>query len=69
MSVKQKIARKAVTKTAKHTANGTVSKLKREPLRAVGLLVAGGAIGALIGWLAGRSGNGGAEPAATPLPS
>lgn len=69
MSVKQRIARKAVKTTAKHSANGTVSKLQRKPLRAVTLLALGGALGALVGWLV-RRGAGGEEeaPAAAPVP-
>jgi ElaB/YqjD/DUF883 family membrane-anchored ribosome-binding protein len=55
MSIKQKIARKAVKKTAKHTAHGTASKLKRDPLRSTALLGLGAAVGILAGWLLGRS--------------
>lgn len=68
MSVKQRVARKAVKRTAKHTANGTVSKLKRRPVRAVTLLALGGALGALVGWLAGRSGAGEETAAVAPQP-
>jgi hypothetical protein len=57
MSVKTKLARKAVKSTAKHTAHGTLSKFERKPFRSVSLLVAGVAIGGLIGWLVGRSGG------------
>lgn len=49
-SLKSTVARKAVKATAKHTAHGTASKLKRQPLRASALL----AVGALFGFLAGR---------------
>jgi hypothetical protein len=55
MSIKQTVARKAVKKTAKHTAHGTASKLKRDPLRSTTLLGLGVAVGALAGWLLGRS--------------
>jgi hypothetical protein len=55
-SLKKNIARKAVKSTAKHTAHGTVSKLKRNPPRAATLLGIGAAAGALAGWLLGRSG-------------
>ncbi len=61
MSVKQKITRKAAKKTAKHTANGTIAKLRREPLRAVTLLAIGALAGALIGVIAGRSTAGGGD--------
>ena len=55
--VKKKLARKAVSSTAEHTAHGTVSKLKREPLRSATLLTLGGVVGALAGWKLGRSGQ------------
>jgi hypothetical protein len=55
MAIKQKLARKAVKSTAKHTAHGTVSKLRREPARALTLLGLGVLAGALVGWLLGRS--------------
>ncbi|HVO55299.1 MAG TPA: hypothetical protein VMT37_12890 [Solirubrobacterales bacterium] len=59
MSVKQKIARKAVKSTAKHSAHGTAAKMRRRPLRTTTLLAAGGALGALVGWIAARRhGNG-----------
>jgi len=54
MSVKQKFARKAVKSTAKHTAHGTASKLKRDPLRATTLLALGCAAGVIAGWLLSR---------------
>lgn len=54
MAIKQKLARKAVKTTAKHSAHGTVSKMKREPARATTLLGAGLLIGALIGWAVAR---------------
>jgi hypothetical protein len=41
-SLKRTIARKAVKSTAKHTAHGTVSKLRRGPFRAAALLAVGG---------------------------
>lgn len=53
--IKNTLARKAVKATAKHTAHGTASKLKRDPLRAATLLGLGGAIGAVAGWFAGRT--------------
>jgi F0F1-type ATP synthase assembly protein I len=61
-SIKKALARKAVRSTARHTAHGTAAKLKREPLRAATLLVFGGLLGALAGWLLTR---GSAAPAAT----
>lgn len=59
MAIKQKLARKAVKTTAKHTARGTVSKLTREPGRAATLIGIGALAGAAIGWLVGRGGEGG----------
>lgn len=57
MSVKTKLARKAVATTAKHTAHGTASKFTRKPFRSITLLVIGAALGGLVGWLVGRSGG------------
>jgi hypothetical protein len=54
-SIKQAIARKAVRSTAKHTAHGTASKLKREPIRAVTLLGLGLVAGVVAGWALGRT--------------
>jgi membrane protein YqaA with SNARE-associated domain len=54
-SIKKALARKAVKSTAKHTAHGTASKLKREPVRATTLLALGSLLGALAGWLIARS--------------
>jgi F0F1-type ATP synthase assembly protein I len=51
MSVKTKLARKAVTTTAKHTAHGTASKFTRKPFRSITLLTAGALVGLAIGWL------------------
>jgi hypothetical protein len=56
MSVKNTLARKAAKAAAKHTAHGTASKLKRDPMRTATLLGVGGALGAVAGWMAGRTG-------------
>jgi ElaB/YqjD/DUF883 family membrane-anchored ribosome-binding protein len=53
-SIKSRIAGKAVKSTAKHTARGTGSKLKREPMRAGTLLAIGGVVGLLAGRLLAR---------------
>ncbi len=53
-SLRSSFARKAVKATAKHTAHGAASKLKRNPMRASTLLAIGGALGAVAGWLAAR---------------
>jgi F0F1-type ATP synthase assembly protein I len=55
--LKKKIARKAVKSTAKHTAHGAGSKLKREPVRTVTLLGLGGLVGVCAGWLLARIGS------------
>jgi hypothetical protein len=55
-SIKSTIARQAVKATAKHSAHGTASKLRRDPVRAVTLLGVGAILGAFAGWAAGRSG-------------
>lgn len=61
-SIKQTLARKAVKSTAKHTAHGTTTKLKRKPLRATTLLAIGCAVGVVADRLVGRG-------AAGPAPS
>ena len=53
-SIKSRFARKAVKSTARHTARGTGSKLKRDPMRSGTLLAIGGAVGLLAGWLIAR---------------
>jgi len=54
-SIKGKLAKKAVKSTAQHTAHGTASKLKRDPVRATTLFGVGCAIGGVAGWLLGRT--------------
>ena len=54
-SIKKSLARKAVKSTAKHTAHGTASKLKREPLRATMLLGLGCVVGGITGWALART--------------
>lgn len=54
-SIKKALARKAVKSTAKHTAQGTASKLKRDPVRAVTLLGVGCVAGLGAGWALGRA--------------
>jgi hypothetical protein len=48
-SIKKAIARKAVKSTAKHTAHGTASKLKRSPVRTITLLGVGFVAGIAAG--------------------
>jgi hypothetical protein len=54
-SIKKAIARKAVKSTAKHTAHGTASKLKRNPLRAATLLGVGFVFGIVFGIATGAA--------------
>jgi hypothetical protein len=49
------IGKKATKATVKHTGRGLSSKAKRQPLRSVSLLSVGGAVGATLGWFAGRT--------------
>jgi hypothetical protein len=62
MSVKSRLARKAVKTTAKHTAHGTASKFTRRPFRSITLLALGAVAGGVVGWLIGRSGGGEGYP-------
>jgi hypothetical protein len=55
-SLKSTVVRKGAKAAAKHTAHGTASKLKRDPVRAGTLLAVGGGLGALTGWAAARRG-------------
>jgi hypothetical protein len=54
-SLKGTVVRKAAKVGAKHTAHGTASKLKRQPVRAGALLTVGSLFGAAVGWFAARS--------------
>jgi hypothetical protein len=60
-AIKKTLARKAAKTAARHTAHGTASKLKRDPVRAVTLLGLGGLVGAVAGWMAGRTATGAAS--------
>jgi len=66
MALKSTLARKAVKTTAKHTAHGTASKLKRDPVRTTTLLGLGALLGAAAVWLFGRLGSGDSASASTP---
>jgi hypothetical protein len=57
MPLKTTLARKAVKTTARHTAHGAASKLKRDPMRTSTLLALGAAIGAAAVWLIARLGG------------
>jgi hypothetical protein len=54
-SIKKSLARKAVRSTAKHTAHGAASKLKRDPLRTSTLLGLGCVAGGIAGWTLART--------------
>ena len=54
-AIKRTVTRKAAKAAAKHTARGGAAKLKRNPMRAATLLGLGGALGAVVGWIAGRT--------------
>jgi hypothetical protein len=54
-AIKKTLARKAVKSTAKHTAHGAASKLRRDPVRATTLLGIGCLTGGLAGWLLART--------------
>jgi membrane protein YqaA with SNARE-associated domain len=64
--IKKKIARKAVRSTAKHTAHGASSKLRRDPLRSATLLTVGCVVGGFAGWMLARLGHDKPATAATP---
>ncbi len=66
MALKTKLAKKAVKTTAKHTAHGAGSKIKRDPMRATTLIGLGVLLGAAAVWLLGKAG--GSEPPAPPAP-
>jgi hypothetical protein len=57
-SMKRSLAHKAVKSTAKHSAHGTASKLKREPVRATALLGLGALAGMAAAWAIGRTATG-----------
>jgi hypothetical protein len=57
MALKSTLARKAVKTTAKHTAHGAASKVKRNPMRTTTLLGLGALIGAAAVWVTGHLGG------------
>ena len=57
-AIKKTLARRTARTAVKHTARGTASKLRRDPMRTWTLLGLGGFVGAVAGWLAGRSATG-----------
>lgn len=53
-SLRKNLGKKAVKVAVRHSWRGFASKAQRRPLRSASLLSAGGAVGLLVGWLAGR---------------
>lgn len=53
-SVRNNVGKKAAKATARHSWRGFVAKAQRQPLRSTSLLGAGGALGLVVGWVAGR---------------
>jgi hypothetical protein len=54
MTLQKTIGLKAAKATVRHSVRGVASKAQRKPLRSASLLSAGGFIGAVAGWFAGR---------------
>ncbi len=54
MAIGKTLGRKAAKATVRHSVRGVAAKAQRKPLRSASLLSAGGLIGALAGWVAGR---------------
>ena len=55
--IKTKLAKTAVKSTARHSARGAVSKLRRDPARTGTLLGIGCLIGMLLGAMLARTGR------------
>jgi F0F1-type ATP synthase assembly protein I len=53
-SLRKTVGKKAVRATVRHSLHGFTSKAQRQPLRSASLLSAGGMVGAVVGWVAGR---------------
>ena len=58
MTLQKTIGRRAAKATVRHSVRGFASKAQRQPLRSASLLSAGGLIGAVAGWFAGRKTSG-----------
>jgi hypothetical protein len=54
MTIGKTIGKRAAKATLRHSVRGFASKAQRKPLRSASLLSAGGLIGAVAGWFAGR---------------
>jgi F0F1-type ATP synthase assembly protein I len=53
-SLRKNLGKRAVKATARHSWRGLAAKAQRQPLRSASLLTAGGVVGLMAGWLAGR---------------
>ena len=51
---RKNLGKKAVKATARHSYRGLASTAQRQPLRSASLLTAGGVVGLVTGWFAGR---------------
>lgn len=54
-AVRNNVGKKAAKATVRHSWHGFVSKAQRQPLRSASLLTAGGMVGLVAGWFAGRT--------------
>jgi hypothetical protein len=53
-AIRKNLGKKAVRATIRHSVHGFASKAQRQPLRSASLLTAGGLVGLVTGWVAGR---------------
>jgi hypothetical protein len=58
VTFRKNLGRKVVKGVVRHSWRGFVSKAQRQPLRSAGLLSAGGVVGLVVGWVAGRRTSG-----------
>lgn len=54
MALQKTIGLRAAKATWRHSVRGLASKAQRKPLRSATLLSAGGLLGGVAGWFAGR---------------
>ena len=53
-SIRKNLGKRAVKATVRHSWHGFAAKAQRKPLRSASLLTAGGLLGLVTGWFAGR---------------
>jgi hypothetical protein len=53
-SIRKNLGKRAAKATVRHSWRGFAAKAQRQPLRSATLLSAGGLVGLVTGWLAGR---------------